>query len=338
MLRARRLRRRDQRAAAETVRCDRAARPRRRGRACYAWGRECDSGREFASPGEPGPGSGGPAANDNDLGTRGTSRGRCGLAESRTPGPPDYRTAIVERLSGPMKRRPVLGRPHRVHDRPARRRTDVVGHLARRRRRVRLEVQRRRAAHVARRHRRAVPQLRRRRCVAVQARQQHRVARRVDVDARRRTPCPARGDRRAARWRPYRARRTRDAPTTIVPGELPARRGRRRSRDCPPRRSPGCPRRAARAPRCRAREWSPRVSAMNDQFATAGARGAACGPRSPTRAATIASIVPRSFSHCTIFTSTISASGATPSVAPAIAPATAVPCALQRCSSSGKAL
>src|SRR5205814_6457280 len=39
-----------------------------------------------------------------------------------------------------------------------------------------------------------------------------------------------------------------------------------------------------------------------------------------------------------IFTSTISASGATPKVAPAIAPATAVPCALQIFGSDGNAV
>ena len=48
-------------------------------------------------------------------------------------------------------------------------------------------------------------------------------------------------------------------------------------------------------------------------------------------------IVPRIRRHSTIFTSTMSASGATPSVVPAIAPATAVPWALQSRSSPGKA-
>src|SRR5260221_642126 len=52
----------------------------------------------------------------------------------------------------------------------------------------------------------------------------------------------------------------------------------------------------------------------------------------------MASMLPRMRRHSTIFTSTISTAGATPSVVPATAPATAVPCALQSWSSFGKAL
>ena len=80
------------------------------------------------------------------------------------------------------------------------------------------------------------------------------------------------------------------------------------------------------------------VSAMNDQFATARRPGCRATSASIQRVPfTMASIVPRMRWQSTIFTSTISASGATPSVVPATAPATAVPCALHTGGPSGKA-
>src|SRR5205814_2302282 len=80
------------------------------------------------------------------------------------------------------------------------------------------------------------------------------------------------------------------------------------------------------------------VSAMNDQLATAGPPRSAWSSTTHFAPSTIPLIVPRRVPHWTIFTSTISASGATPKVAPAIAPATAVPCALQIFGSDGNAV
>src|SRR4051812_441779 len=73
--------------------------------------------------------------------------------------------------------------PRIAHDILRRRLAQVLSDVVRGRIGIRLEEERGGATHVAGGHRRAVPQLHRRRPIPVQARQEHRIARSVEIDA-----------------------------------------------------------------------------------------------------------------------------------------------------------